>query len=98
MSKKVITCPYCFKKFKNTDVEYQCENIETSVDGTEKCPREVDQRFNDHWGNVVMSRHFSKAGRFLYSAIPQSLPNVISAVTRVPVLSVLTVIIGFLPR
>lgn len=64
MSKKVITCPYCFKKFNNTDVEYQCENIETSVDGTEKCPREVDQRFNDHWGNVVMSKHFFKGRPF----------------------------------
>ena len=34
---KIITCPYCYNKFENDDVEYQCENIERSVDGTPKC-------------------------------------------------------------
>ena len=61
---KIITCPYCFKKFSNKDVEYQCENIETSVTGAKKCPEEADQRFNDHWGQPVESRHFFKGSPF----------------------------------
>lgn len=70
---KIITCPYCFKKFSNKDVEYQCENIETSVDGTRKCPEEVDQRFNDHWGIQRESRHFFKGKPFsLFSSTPRA--------------------------
>lgn len=60
----IITCPYCYNKFSNRDVEYQCENIERSVDGTEKCPMEVDQKFNDHWGIPRESRHFFKGKPF----------------------------------
>lgn len=70
---KIITCPYCFKKFSNKDVEYQCENIETSVDGTRKCPEAVDQRFNDHWGIQRESRHFFKGKPFsLFSSTPRA--------------------------
>ncbi len=61
---KIITCPYCYNKFSNKDVEYQCENIEKTVDGTRKCPEEVDQRFNDHWGIPKESRHFFKGKPF----------------------------------
>lgn len=61
---KIITCPYCYKKFSNREVEYQCENIETYADGTKKCPEEVDQRFNDHWGILKESRHFFKGKPF----------------------------------
>ena len=68
----IITCPYCYKKFNNKDVEYQCENIETSVDGTKKCPEEVDKRFNDHWGIERESRHFFKGKAFsLFSSNPK---------------------------
>lgn len=71
MSKK-ITCPYCYNKFENDDVEYQCENIERSVDGTPKCPEEADERFNDHWGIPVESRHFFKGKPFgLFSSEPK---------------------------
>lgn len=71
MSKK-ITCPYCYNKFENDDVEYQCENIERSVDGTSKCPEEADKRFNDHWGIPVESRHFFKGKPFgLFSSEPK---------------------------
>ena len=70
---KIITCPYCYKKFSNKDVEYQCENIETSVDGTPKCPEEVDKRFNDHWGIPRESRHFFKGKVFKFlSNTPQA--------------------------
>ncbi len=71
MSKK-ITCPYCYNKFENDDVEYQCENIERSVDGTPKCPEKEDKRFNDHWGIPVESRHFFKGKPFgLFSSEPK---------------------------
>ena len=70
---KIITCPYCYNKFKNDDVEYQCENIERSVDGTSKCPEEADKRFNDHWGIPVESRHFFKGKPFgLFSSEPKA--------------------------
>lgn len=69
---KIITCPYCYNKFENDDVEYQCENIERSVDGTPKCPEEADKRFNDHWGIPVESRHFFKGKPFgLFSSEPK---------------------------
>ena len=69
---KIITCPYCYNKFENDDVEYQCENIERSVDGTPKCPEEADERFNDHWGIPVESRHFFKGKPFgLFSSEPK---------------------------
>ena len=70
---KIITCPYCYNKFVNKDVEYQCENIETTVDGTRKCEEEIDQRFNDHWGVPRMSRHFFKGKPFsLFSSTPKA--------------------------
>lgn len=69
---KIITCPYCYNKFENDDVEYQCENIERSVDGTPKCPEEADERFNDHWGIPVESRHFFNGKPFgLFSSEPK---------------------------
>ena len=69
---KIITCPYCYNKFENDDVEYQCENIERSVDGTPKCPEEADKRFNDHWGIPVESRHFFRGKPFgLFSSEPK---------------------------
>lgn len=70
---KIITCPYCYNKFVNKDVEYQCENIETTVDGTRKCKDEIDQRFNDHWGVIRESRHFFKGKPFsLFSSTPKA--------------------------
>lgn len=70
---KIITCPYCYNKFVNKDVEYQCENIETTVDGTRKCEEEIDQRFNDHWGVQKESRHFFKGKPFsLFSSTPKA--------------------------
>ncbi len=69
---KLITCPYCFEKFSNKDVEYQCENIETRLDGTKKCPEEADQKFNEHWGIMRESRHFFKGKPFsLFSNTPK---------------------------
>ena len=69
---KIITCPYCYNKFRNKDVEYQCENIETNVDGIKKCPEEVDRRFNDHWGIPRESRHFFKGKPFsFFSSTPK---------------------------
>ncbi len=69
---KIITCPYCYKKFKNTDVEYQCENIERNFSGVEKCSQEVDRKFCDHWGIERESRHFFKGRPFsLFSSTPK---------------------------
>ena len=69
---KIITCPYCYNKFSNKDVEYQCENIDVSVDGIPKCPKEVDTKFNDHWGIPRESRHFFKGKPFgLFSNEPK---------------------------
>ncbi len=69
---KIITCPYCYNKFSNKDVEYQCENIESSYDGIRKCPDEADQRFNDHWGIEKETRHFFKGKPFsLFSNTPK---------------------------
>lgn len=95
MGKKVITCPYCYHKFNNTDVEYQCENTETYLKDeivsvpddesetgevsrtikvrAEKCPKEVDRRFNDHWGQEVESKHFFKGKPFsLFGSEPKA--------------------------
>ncbi len=70
---KIITCPYCFKQFSNKDVEYQCENIETSLGGARKCPEEADRKFNDHWGILRESRHFFKGKPFgLFSDEPRA--------------------------
>lgn len=70
---KIITCPYCYNKFSNKEVEYQCENIETNVDGIPKCPKEVDTIFNDHWGIPRESRHFFKGKPFgLLSSEPKT--------------------------
>lgn len=65
MSKK-ITCPYCFHEFKNTEVEFQCENREKKLDQTDKCPEKPDVRFNEHWGKEenYPSRHFFKGHAF----------------------------------
>lgn len=61
---KPITCPYCFKVFKNTEVEYQCENIERTANGVDKCLPEIDKRFNDHWGIERESKHFFRGRPF----------------------------------
>lgn len=57
---KSILCPYCFESFDNTDVMVQCRNNSTIiVDGvpTDMCELEMNQRFNQHWGQTVMSKH-----------------------------------------
>ena len=60
MAKKRILCPYCFKHFFNVDAEYQCENNEVDVNMRAFCPTSADEKFNNHWGFPVESRHFFK--------------------------------------
>ena len=57
MAKKRILCPYCFKHFFNVDAEYQCENNEVDVNMRAFCPTSPDEKFNNHWGFPVESRH-----------------------------------------
>ena len=57
---KSILCPYCFNSFDNTSIMVQCENHATrTIDGrpTEICKRELNDRFNKHWDQEVMSKH-----------------------------------------
>lgn len=57
---KTILCPYCFEDFDSTEVMVQCDNFATrTVDGTpqEICGRENNRRFNEHWDEIVLSKH-----------------------------------------
>lgn len=57
---KSILCPYCFETFDNTQVMMQCTNFNTrTVDGKpiEICQREENRLFNEHWDEIVMSKH-----------------------------------------
>ena len=47
--KRHILCPYCFNGFNNSEVEYQCENMERDSNGEYRCERDIDQNFNIHW-------------------------------------------------
>lgn len=53
---KNILCPYCFQDFDNTKVMVQCENYATRA-GKDVCEREENKKFNDHWDEMVMSKH-----------------------------------------
>lgn len=65
---KTILCPYCFRKFENTDAEMQCQNEATKMASNDRggyspvpvCPTAEDQKFNDHWGTHVKTRRFFK--------------------------------------
>ena len=47
--KRHILCPYCFNGFNNSEVEYQCENMERDSNGEYRCERDIDYNFNTHW-------------------------------------------------
>lgn len=63
-----ILCPYCFKKFKTLDVMLQCQNESTQLKANDNggytkvpvCPNEEDEKFSNHWGTHVQTKHIFK--------------------------------------
>lgn len=60
-----ILCPYCFKKFKTAEVMLQCQNDSTQLKQNDNggftkvpvCPNEEDEKFSNHWGTHVQTKH-----------------------------------------
>lgn len=68
MGKKIL-CPYCYQHFDNNEIEVECSNDGKNSRGEEDCPKIVNGKLSDHWGNNSESHFIFKPKLGILSAL-----------------------------